>query len=220
MDNFKMYIVYDKNGEHKGFYDDEEIIIKNFPDLNYNFITEDIYKIILTYGYRIHMNLDKINKNTIIDSMDYITIIKPEFDWDKRKRILINTIKQECKKYIVEGKMVEIQSSKELKQFTYKIEDQINIKNILDNYNKEQEIYYHASGELDKVYNYKDIVQIYKELENNKNYNLIYTDTVCKWIEQNYTEEMYRDKENIISYGFATEEMIEEVEQKYAKQLL
>ena len=50
--------------------------------------------------------------------------------------------------------MVEIQSSKELKQFTYKIEDQINIKNILDNYNKEQEIYYHASGELDKVYNF------------------------------------------------------------------
>ena len=38
--------------------------------------------------------------------------------------------------------------------------------------------------------------------------------------QQNYTEEMYRDKENIISYGFATEEMIEEVEQKYAKQLL
>ena len=220
MEDFKMYITYDKKGDFQGFYDDEELIIKNFPDFYYNLITKKVYDTILTYGNKIYIHFDKINKNTIINSMDYITLIKPSFNLNKKKQMLIHSIKQECKKYIIEGKIIEIPSDKEIKQFTYKIEDQINLRNILDNYRNNETIYYHASGEFDTLYSYEDILQIYKELENNKNYNLIYTDCLCQWIDKNYTEELYQNKEYIITYGFATEELIEEVEQKYAKQLL
>ena len=81
-------------------------------------------------------------------------------------------------------------------------------------------VYYHADGENDTLYSYSDIVTIYKTLYNNKIYNQIYTETLCSWINDNLTAETLEEKQNIISYGFCTDEIMERISDVYDSQKL
>ena len=64
---------------------------------------------------------------------------------------------------------------------------------------------------------YSDVKHIYLTLLNNKTYNLIYCQVLCKWILDNYTEEMY-DNKNIIEYGYTNDYIASEVEKYYEAQ--
>ncbi len=225
--NEYMYILYTDNYIFGGFYDDLLIVQRVIDDTSnnitmFNKITCEMRDYILqNAGDNIDRNpiLDSskvVPFETIIDSKDYILNISETvtetINIEKIKRNLISLIKSQCGNYIVSGCSCVLTSG-ELKVFSYNLEDQINLKNISDNYNSGS-FMYHALGEYDSLYSYNDIVSIYKQLENNKNYNLIYKSLLCNWINNNYTLEMYESK-IVISYGFTTDEISEQLNKLY-----
>lgn len=216
------YILFSEKGKFIGFFDNLDslkIVQENNPNSLFNEINEDIKAELISLG-SILIDIDKITSDTIIDSLDYF-IIKPqlEIDIDSIKEVLSNHIKEDAGKYIVKGLVITLPSTNEAKEFTYKIEDQINLKEIVDNYTSGDYVFYHAKGETnDILYLYEDLKYVYKELYNNKIYNLIYSTVLVNWIKDNYTEEMYNNKENVIIYGFSNDEIKEKVENLYEQQ--
>ena len=90
----------------------------------------------------------------------------------------------------------------------------------MDNYKTGDIINYHANNDILYIeYPYDDIYEIYKTLYNNKIYNLIYSSVLCKWIMENYTDEL-ESSSVVISYGYSNDDIREEVEAAYAKQRL
>jgi len=132
------------------------------------------------------------------------------------KENLVSLIKNKCQEFITNGLNIELSSGKS-KLFTFKIEDQINLKNMYEMYSEKDVILYHASNESFEEYTYSDVKHIYLTLLNNKTYNLIYCQVLCKWILDNYTEEMY-DNKDIIEYGYINDYIASEVEKYYEAQ--
>lgn len=229
MENNELFIIYNNDGIFFGFYDDLNVvntILQANDSLHYNAITQEIRDHLLTLSSKLInypvINLTKVTTDTVIDSTDYLLDIsqqKSTVDINKIAESLVVTIKYECGEYIKNGVYLAVGDS-EPKQYKYELEDQMNLLNIIKNYEETDIVYYHPSGESDIEYAYDDIVVIYKALENNKTYNLIYTDVLCKWIKENYSEEMSQDKNTIITYGYINDEILEEVEERYAKQIL
>lgn len=222
MDN--IYILYDDTGRFKGFYPDlsvvNNIIEKSEATLKYNKISTELRDYLtlskIDLGYPV-IDISKVTSDTIIDNMDYIVAqeIQPKIiSLNEKKSDLILNIKSECSNYICNGLAIA-DSEGNMLQYSYKIEDQINLKNFVDNYSFGDSLLYHAVGQECKLYSYSDIVEIYKRLENNKNYNLIYTQVVCKWIINNYTDNL-----SVIPYGYCNDEILEEVERIYESQIL
>lgn len=218
----KLFILFNDKGDFQGFYTDEQVIRDNFPLMNYKLITKEIRDELLTFHNGFIVNMEKMSDDIqIIDSMDYFIKNKnKKYNLEKWKIEAIESIKLSCGNYITAGINIYLPDKNRTELFTYKIEDQINIKNILEQNKEDNMVYYHAAKNFDDLYTYRDLSVIYKELENNKNYNLIYTDVFCKWINENFTKEMYFEKENIIFYGFSNDEILQEVEERYAKQQL
>lgn len=222
MDN--IYILYDDTGRFKGFYPDlsviNNVIEKSEATLKYNKISTELRDYLtlskIDLGYPV-IDISKVTSDTIIDNMDYIVAqeIQPKIiSLNEKKFDLILNIKSECSNYICNGLAIS-DSEGNILQYSYKVEDQINLKNFVDNYSFGDSLLYHAVGQECKLYSYSDIVEIYKRLENNKNYNLIYTQVVCKWIMNNYTDTL-----SVIPYGYCNDEILEEVERIYESQIL
>lgn len=164
-----------------------------------------------------HTNL---TSDTVYDSIESIcTVTSPSFDLASVKSGLCTNIKLKCNSHIVQPTPVTL-SSRETKLFSFKQEDQINLKDFVTNYKEGDTIYYHANGEFDKAYTYEDIVTIYKTLYNNKIYNLIYTQVLCSWISDNLTQEMYEDPNIILEYGYVNDDIQAEVDARYEIQKL
>lgn len=223
-----LILVYHKTtGLFMGFYDSSEI--NNLPEifadeideLSFNYVTPEIHKYILSLKFNPAtdsiIDVSKISDETIIDSEDYI-IVPPDkaVDIELIRTQLIRNIKGKCKAFIVNGREIVL-SSGDKKFFTYEIEDQINLSEFKNNHSSGDIIYYHAKGEYKSEYSYEDICLIYKELYNNKLYNLIYTQVVCDWIYNHYTLDMYDNKE-VIDYGWCNDDILNEVTEIYEDQ--
>lgn len=225
----KFYVVYYKDtGVFYGFYNEEEIvqnIISENNYLTYKEISQDIHDYLLNNIHNIKepiINIESITSNIkLIDSKDYLVEQTPKTpDFESIKESLISDIKRQCGVFIENGAFVEL-SNGDLKEFSFKIEDQINLKLLIDNINSNTNtIYYHANGEFNTEYTYEDIIKIYKELYNNKIYNQVYTQVLCDWISTQFTQEMYDSKEYIIEYGYSNSQILKEVNSIYERNKL
>lgn len=217
----KLYIIFDNGGTFKGFYTDLEIVQLFINDnTHYCAITKEIRNTLLSMLPNAKVKTELItNSETIIDSLEYIEQIPIIIDIKKIKRNLMKTIKSACGQFITQGNSIPL-STGESKDFSYTVEDQINLKAFVENHHSGDFIYYHAKGEFDTLYSYEDIVTIYKTLYNNKVYNQIYTQVLCGWLNKHYTLEMYEAKEPIIDYGYSNDEILKEVTVRYEQQKL
>lgn len=223
-----LYVVYTSQGVFIGFYDDIEAINSILQENNeyiYKPITCEMRDFILSEPFNpakdilFNMNLLTSEVNIIDDKkyllQEYSSAI---IDIEQIKNKMCKIIKAKCGEYITSGLSIQLSDGSE-KDFTYSLEDQINIKSLVDNFKSGDMLVYHSTGEMFNLYSYDDILKIYKALENNKIYNLIYTSVLCQYIIKEYTEEMYCSKE-IIGYGYSNEQILEEVNTRYEAQLL
>lgn len=216
------YIVFEEDGTFKGLYNHLEIIsniIKADSSLKYCVISNEIRDAILgTEAFIINTELIK-DETTIIDSLDFFSIAEASVNIDTIKQHLIKKIKERANLYITEGIAVNLLDGTS-KHYSFKLEDQINLKELIDNNAPDDIIYYHADGELDTEYSYETLKLIYQNLYNNKMHNLIYMDELCKWILNEYTIDDYNNKEFVISYGYINDEILKEVENRYEQVML
>lgn len=218
MNNNQLFIVYDDNGVFKGFYNDEIVVQSILENDHYCVITEDMRNYMLSHLPYVKVKTNLIyNTPTIVNSTEYLELISTSIDIDKIKKRFISKIKSTCGSYIIQGINVVLTNGED-KHFSYKVEDQINLKELVDNHSQNEHIYYHATGEFDIVYSYDDIVTIHNTLYNNKLYNQIYTQVLCEWINDKYTLEMYEDKNCIVDYGYTNDEITAEVLSRYEQQ--
>ena len=216
----QLYIIYDNHGIFHGFYDDE-IVVKNvLKDNSYCCISKNMRDYMLNNLPNIKIKTNLItDTETVIDDLKYFESIPTTIDINKIKNRLISIIKSTCQDYIFHGNAVVL-TSEEVKDFSFKIEDQINLKELVDNHHKGEFLYYHANGEYDQLYSYDDIVNIYYTLYNNKLYNQIYTQVLCNWINNTFTLKMYKAKDFIVEYGYTNDEIVTEVNKRYEQQKL
>lgn len=215
------YILYDENGQFYGFQDSEEYtqqIINDNTSLDYHEVSDEMHYFLINSQEKFTVNVKLISDDVeCLDEEKYFLFEAPKsINIEIVKENLVSSIKNKCQEFITSGLNIEL-SSGESKLFTFKIEDQINLKNMYEMYSEKDAVLYHASNESFEEYTYLDIKYIYIALLNNKTYNLIYCQVLCKWILDNYTEEMY-DNKDIIEYGYTNDYIASEVEKYYEAQ--
>ena len=234
MNNVKFYIGYTNSGEYIGVTNTPitlETICKDNDIANYyiDTISSEIHQTIIRAKAVFTINVEAVTvaklstgESFIFDSIDYLIFEKTIQDISKIRRTIIQRLKYACGKSIVAGLLVTL-STGETKQFSFKLEDQINLESFVNTRKSGDYILYHADGEYSNtLYSYEDIVTIYTALYNNKLYNQIYTQVLSQWILNNLTLEMYNtEKHNVqYEYGYSNDEILEEVESIYEQQKL
>ncbi len=218
----KIYLIYDNAGTFQGFFTKEaaDNILNEQSELHKSPVSPKMHKFLMNCDSDFLINVDMINSDeNEIDDKKFITVISNVINDDELKREFINNMKSRCRFYIISGTDVKL-STGETKHFSFKLEDQINLTALVTNHTKDDQVYYHADEENDTLYNYADIVTIYKTLYNNKIYNQIYTEVLCNWIDNHFTAETFEEKQYIISYGFCTDDMRERIGELYDSQKL
>lgn len=227
-----LFVIFKNDGTLRGFYTNLEVIesiiypnnVKSLENnLRYCCITMEMHQYALSFP-NIKINIEYIDKQDtddipIIDSKDGFILSEKEIDLNNIISELISSIKGCCRNMIIMNQSVTL-SDGNTKEFSYKIEDQINLETIKNNYKPGDMIFYHATGEYDTLYSYEDILIVYKTLYNNKLYNQIYTQILCQWITNNYTNELHESKDDIIIYGYSNQEIEERVRVLYDEQKL
>lgn len=217
-------ILFDRDGNFDSILTEQEALrcVEQHTQLCTRQISESAraYVTSLDRSYlKIKVDMDKIDsEDTVIDSEDFFKI-EVLFDITDKINGLIGDFKCACNRYIIKGLDIGL-STGDIKHFSFKIEDQINLAALVQNHVNGDDVCYHADGEYDALYDYADIVIIYKTLYNNKLYNQIYTQVVCNWIKNNLTLEILEDKEHILSYGYSNDEIAERVGELYDNQKL
>lgn len=230
-ENKLFYIAYDEDGAYEGVTDTLitfEVRKQNGENLIISSITEDARNALFQKHRKFSLKIDKIEEakaaledptTFVIDSLDYFEFVTCQPNISKIQKYLIQSIKGKCGSYITEGVDVTL-SSGDVKHFSFKMEDQINLSDLVNNKKDGDLIFYHADGEYNTSYTYTDICLIYKALYNNKVYNQIYTQILCEWITNNYTLEMRKAKEIIVDYGYTNDDITAEVNIIYEQQKL
>lgn len=225
------YIAYNEYGEFEGITDTLitfETRKENGENILFNQISEETRNALNGKHRRYTVNVSKIEEvkttlenpmDFIIDSLDYFSFISCQTDIEQVKKNLIKSIKEKCGLYITSGMDVTL-STGEIKHFSFKMEDQINLSELVNTKQGGDSIFYHADGEYNTLYSYEDICLIYKTLYNNKVYNQIYTQVLCEWILANYTLEVYKAKDPVVDYGYTTDDITSEVSSIYEEQKL
>lgn len=216
------FLIYDNNNRFCGMFDKEtesDKAIQSDAMLHKCTISKKVHKYILGTMAEFTINTDLIESESDVINDINLIIAEIAVDIEKIKINLIHDFKRTCGKYIKYGAYIEL-SDGTIKKFSFKLEDQINLKTLLENAKQGDELYYHADDELNQEYSYEDISTIYKELYNNKVFNQIYTGVVCNWIADNFTEDMYLGKSAILTYGYSNDEIEEKVGELYEQQKL
>lgn len=226
------YIAYDEEGNYEGITDTlitfEVMMKESGESFLISPLTEDAHAALFNQHKRYTINVDKIEetKNAlddssafVIDSLDYFNFISCQTDMAQVRKNLIKSVKEKCGNYITSGMDITL-SSGNIKHFSFKVEDQINLSELVNSKQSGNIIFYHADGEYNTTYSYEDICLIYRTLYNNKVYNQIYVQVLCEWILANYTLEMYKAKDIIVDYGYTNDEITLEVNSIYEQQKL
>lgn len=218
----ELFIIFSNTGHLVGFYEEEEVVKKIIEKNQYCKITKDMRDQLLGL---LNPNdpilcVDKISdSDTVIDNMEFILQPRPkERDLEREIQDQICQIKATCAAFIVHGLSIPLESG-ETKAFSFSLEDQINLQEILLNYQEGDSIFYHANGEEDKIYSYEQIQKIYKDLCNNKRLNQIYTQVLCEWI-QTHDSGFIDEDGNLVTYGYCNHEILKEVNKRYELQKL
>lgn len=233
----QLCLIYEKDTGFLNSFNTLEVVekqIKENDKLAYVFISDDIHKRLFnsyTLSPKVPLvNIESLGANAdddlIIDLENEETFLyqcteeevtEPEFNIEEYKYGLISNLKSVCGSFIYNGLQVDI-SDKGVKHFTYKLEDQVNLKSLIDNATGDI-VYYRASGENYESFTLEEIQYVYQELENYKNYNLIYCGVLCQWVSENYTLENYTNKD-VIEYGYTNDWILEKVGEIYGSELL
>lgn len=212
-----VYIVYDKKTfKIFGFYNNmddvnEVISIENNPNIDYCKMDDITHKELFSKEFiRLGadlpiINVENVTRDTIINDISQLNITLIPKQTNEELRIqyinnIVNTIKNNCGKYIENG--TDIETEHGILHFTYKIEDQLNISKLLNS--NLSKVYYKASGDIIRLYKIDTIKKIYDSLEEHKNFNLYYSQIFCEWIKNNYTTEMYNNGIRY-AYGYTNE---------------
>lgn len=222
MNNPTLYVLFrTEDGSIVGYYNNLEVLnsVKDSQTepVQFCIMDKDFQGSILTKKVLIDVALIE-NEDTVIDSASYIVENGSDTQDAKAyleyiKSNLIEEIRNIGNMYIASGMDMEI--SGEVMHFSFDMNRQLQLKELIDNYKEGDIVYYNASGEFDAEFTYSTIRMIYQTLFNNKVYNHIYTDVLCKWISENYTTDMHESKEIILTYGYSNDEIIEEVNKRY-----
>lgn len=218
----KIYFLYDKDFHFAGFVEEDalNIFLQDENVVGNIEITEDVRNQLLGLDLENYIYKPNDNISIVTDIATSFEYIEPDINIDKALNALILNIKSACGKYIEKGKFITL-SNGDVKEFTYKLEDQINLNELVTCYKNKEYIFYHSkSDSTDILYSYADIKLIYTELYNNKVYNLIYTSILSEWLKNNLTVEMLKDKENIFEYGYSNDEILAKVNELYEQQKL
>ena len=231
-ENKLFYIAYDEDGNYEGVTDTLitfEVRIKEYGEnLLVTPITSEIRNALFGKHKRYTINVNKIEEAKVsmedpsvfvIDSLDYFNFISCQTDMVQVRKNLIKSIKEKCGNYITSGMDIAL-SSGDIKHFSFKMEDQINLSELVNTKQEGDVIFYHADGEYNTTYSYEDIYLVYKTLYNNKVYNQIYTQVLCEWVLANYTLEMHKAKDPVVDYGYTNDEITLEVNSVYEQQKL
>lgn len=104
------------------------------------------------------------------------------------KSMKINDLSYICNSAIVDGVNVEIDGAVE--HFSYKDEDQVNIKELFDlAISTNVPMYYHADGESCKLYTVEQIIELYATATTNKMHHTTYYNQLRLYIETLETTE-------------------------------
>lgn len=232
MEEKLFYIAYNEDGEYEGITDTlitfEVRQKENGENLIIAPISQEVRNALFDKHRHFTVNIDKVEEEKgnledpstfTFDSIDYFNFIKCQPDIEKIKKYLIKSIKEKCGNYITEGMDVTL-SAGDIKHFSFKVEDQINLSELVNAKQDGDAIFYHADGEYNTTYSYEDICLVYRTLYNNKVYNQIYTQILCEWILANYTLEMRKAKDPVVDYGYTNDEITAEVNLIYEQQKL
>ena len=214
--------MYDaKTGIVEGFHNAIEIVRRIIADSktrSIRFCVMDLEFRDSISGTNIVLDLNYItSENTIVDSNFYLIPTEDDevaFDIELRKSQLIKEIRNSFDMYSAAGSFLLIND--ELRRFHFSYDNQFKLKDILDNYSSGDTVYY---GERfgSEEFTYDQIRYIYISLFNNKIYNQIYADVLCRWIQNYYTDEMYNAKDPIVTYGYWNDAIVGEVNRRYEK---
>lgn len=115
---------------------------------------------------------------------------------DDIKTSKINELSYTCNQSIVDG--VDIDIDGVMEHFSYKDEDQVNIKEIFDlAVQTNVPMYYHADGESCKLYTVNQIITLYSTATTNKMHHTTYFNQLKLYTESLET----KDEVNAITYG-------------------
>lgn len=220
------YIVFDSLGIIKNIYS-SELIAKFYAGEYSNYfycpIIEQVYEYYLQNNNNFNtlcINIQQLkeDKKDIIDNPTYF-FIKEEIEFERIKSNIIWNIGKSCENYIFAGKKITLKDGTE-EIFTFSPLEQLELFQLVNFHSKGQKVYYHSYNNLYKFYDYDDIVLVYKELYNNKVYNLIYSQVFTSWINENLTYEMLQKKEIYIDYGYSNDEILQQVEEIFYNERL
>lgn len=217
-----LYLVCDSStGEFIGFYNDNEVVDSLMSSRD-NLIALGVYNQLrdelLTRNFKV--NISSLPSSDItIDSMEYITFTLDVEPDDIRlaniKAAICNEIDIIAEDSIKNGTIVDIKG----KQINFKFShgNQYRLKELIDNYKPGDTVYYSPDSGFEIAFDYTDIKRAYISLFNNKSYIYIYSDVVRRWIQENLTIELYDSKEEIYTYGYVNDDILEEVNSRYER---
>ena len=112
------------------------------------------------------------------------------------KAMKVNELSYTCSNLIING--VDIEIDGEMEHFSYKDEDQVNIKEIFDlAVQTNVPMYYHADGEACKLYTVEQIIELYATATTNKMHHTTYFNQMKLYVESLKTA----DEVNAVVYG-------------------
>lgn len=159
----------------------DEILTSGFKVLNEYDNSDQSGDYYLHYNYIYDRNNNEIiltnNKDCVLNNR----IVKMDIDiFKKMKNEYLSNI---CNDMIIGGVDVEIDGN--IEHFSYKDEDQINIKELFDISNITQvPMYYHSDGNSCKLYTVEQIAQIYINNATNKFHHTTYINQLKRYVNE------------------------------------
>lgn len=222
------FIIYsDRTGKFMGFYNNIDVVnsmISNDPDLAINEISPNLVNELLTEDFAV--DIDKVvskNKQSAINEItrDYIKItpatsMEDEETFESYKQHLISELNDMKRKYVSYGTNINIDGK--LVNFKFDGDHQYRMQEILNHYPSNAVVYYAPADGYETEIKCFDIKRAYIELFNMKTYLHTYVEVFSEWIHIHLTIDMYRSKEEIYTFGYINDYILEEVNNRYDQQ--
>lgn len=148
------------------------------------------------YGDRLRYVLTDTEDDVYVELPEIETPIEPSEPYvptlDDVKKSKINELSRICNQSIVNG--VDIEIDGDMEHFSYKDEDQVNIKEIFDlAVQTNVPMYYHADGASCKLYTVEQIITLYSTASTNKMYHTTYFNQLKLYVDTLETNENVND---------------------------
>ena len=201
--NKRIYIEFPESDNDKSI--DTTLFADGFIEVNEHnsFVQADFSS--MKYIYRdyddgLRYILTYIEDDVYVELPEIETPIEPSEPYvptlDEVKKSKINELSRICNQSIINGVDVEIDGV--IEHFSYKDEDQVNIKEIFDlAVQTDVPMYYHADGASCKLYTVEQIIALYSTASTNKMHHTTYFNQLKLYVETLETI----DEVNSVVYG-------------------